>query len=198
MVGPCDAARRAICRSQNVLAARGARRHCRSAVPRVIRRARRCTRVRRSHVVRGRPCRCHPPPDRDYRRNDGSGRAHRYRAGILAGLGWLGLAAGGGAILVLVLREKERLHWLVQRLDEREIRAGVQFAVLSICRTAAAAHRTILHFGVVALEPRALWAIVLLFSALNFAGFVARRVVGALRRRGSSRSQKSPTRHVGR
>lgn len=99
--------------------------------------------------------------------------------GILAGLGWLGLAAGGGAILVLVLREKERLHWLVQRLDEREIRAGVQFAVLAI--VVLPLLPTGPYFGVVALEPRALWAIVLLFSALNFAGFVARRVVGASR-----------------
>src|SRR4051812_19496816 len=99
--------------------------------------------------------------------------------GVLAGLGWLGVAAGGGAILVLVLREKERLHWVVQRLDEREMRAGVQFAVLAI--VVLPLLPTGPYFGVVALEPRALWAIVLLFSALNFAGFVARRVVGASR-----------------
>ena len=99
--------------------------------------------------------------------------------GILAGLGWLGLAAGGGALLVLVLREKERLHWMVQRLDEREIRAGVQFAVLAI--VVLPLLPTGPYFGVLALKPRALWAIVLLFSALNFAGFVARRVVGASR-----------------
>ena len=99
--------------------------------------------------------------------------------GILAGLGWLGLAAAGGAILVLVLREKERLHWMVQRLDEREVRAGVQFAVLAI--VVLPLLPTGPYFGVVALEPRALWVIVLLFSGLNFAGFVARRVVGASR-----------------
>lgn len=99
--------------------------------------------------------------------------------GILAGLGWLGLAAAGGAILVLVLREKERLHWMVQRLDEREIRAGVQFAVLAI--VVLPLLPTGPYFGVIALEPRSLWIIVLLFSGLNFAGFVARRVVGASR-----------------
>jgi uncharacterized membrane protein (DUF4010 family) len=99
--------------------------------------------------------------------------------GILAGLGWTGLAAGAGAILVLVLREKERLHWMVQRLDEREIRAGVQFAVLAI--VVLPLLPTGPYLGLVAFEPRALWAIVLLFSALNFAGFVARRVVGGSR-----------------
>lgn len=99
--------------------------------------------------------------------------------GILAGIGWLALAAGAGAILVLMLREKERLHWIVQRLDERDIRAGVQFAVLAI--VVLPLLPTGPFFGVVALEPRALWAIVLLFSGLNFAGYVARRIVGTSR-----------------
>ena len=74
--------------------------------------------------------------------------------GILAGLGWLGLAAGGGAILVLVLREKERLHWMVQRVNEREIRAGVQFAVLAIVVLPLLPKGP--YFGVVALEPLSL------------------------------------------
>lgn len=99
--------------------------------------------------------------------------------GILAGIGWLGLAAGAGAILVFMLREKERLHWIVQRLDEREIRAGVQFAVLAI--VVLPLLPTGPYLGAIALEPRALWAIVLLFSGLNFAGYVARRIVGTSR-----------------
>jgi uncharacterized membrane protein (DUF4010 family) len=99
--------------------------------------------------------------------------------GVLAGIGWLALAAGAGAILVLMLREKERLHWIVRRLDEREIRAGVQFAVLAI--VVLPLLPTGPFFGVVAFEPRALWAIALLFSGLNFAGYVARRIVGTSR-----------------
>jgi len=78
-----------------------------------------------------------------------------------------------------MLREKERLHWIVQRLDERDIRAGVQFAVLAI--VVLPLLPTGPFFGAVALEPRALWAIVLLFSGLNFAGYVARRIVGTSR-----------------
>jgi uncharacterized membrane protein (DUF4010 family) len=99
--------------------------------------------------------------------------------GILAGIGWLAVAGGAGAILVFMLREKERLHWIVKRLDEREIRAGVQFAVLAI--VVLPLLPTGPYLGIVALEPRALWAIVLLFSGLNFAGYVARRVVGTSR-----------------
>jgi uncharacterized membrane protein (DUF4010 family) len=37
------------------------------------------------------------------------------------------------------------------------------------------------YFGALAVKPRALWMIVLLLSALNFAGFVARELVGASR-----------------
>ena len=96
--------------------------------------------------------------------------------GILAGIGWLGIAAGAGAMLVFMLREKERLHWIVRRVDEPEIRAGVQFAVLAVVVLPLLPQRVVV--GPIALEPRALWAIVLLFSGLNFAGYVARRLVG--------------------
>ena len=99
--------------------------------------------------------------------------------GVLAGIGWLGLAGGAGAILVLMLREKERLHWMVRRIDEPEFRAGVQFAVLAVVVLPLLPVGPFL--GPVALQPRPLWAIVLLFSGLNFGGYIARRVVGASR-----------------
>ena len=96
--------------------------------------------------------------------------------GVLAGIGWLGLAAGAGAILVFMLREKERLHWMVRRVDEPQFRAGVQFAVLAVVVLPLLPVGP--FFGPIALQPRALWAIVLLFSGLNFAGYIARRAVG--------------------
>ena len=99
--------------------------------------------------------------------------------GVIAGMGWIGLAAGAGAIVVLALSEKTRLHWLVQRLGEAELRAGLQFAVLAVVVLPLLPSGP--YFGVVGLRPRALWAIVLLFSGLNFAGFVARRLAGAHR-----------------
>jgi uncharacterized membrane protein (DUF4010 family) len=99
--------------------------------------------------------------------------------GALAGYGWSGTAAGAGAIVVLMLSEKARLHWLVQRLSEPELRAGLQFAVLAVVVLPLLPEGPLL--GPMALQPRSLWMVVLLFSALNFAGFVARRIVGASR-----------------
>lgn len=99
--------------------------------------------------------------------------------GLLAGLGLTGVAAGAGAIVVLLLSEKARLHWLVRQLGEPELRAGLQFAVLAVVVLPLLPTGPIL--GVLAIKPRALWMIVLLFSGLNFAGFLARRIVGASR-----------------
>jgi uncharacterized membrane protein (DUF4010 family) len=81
--------------------------------------------------------------------------------------------------VVLLLSEKTRLHWLVRQLSEPELRAGVQFAVLAVVVLPLLPPGP--YFGDLAIKPRALWMIVLLFSALNFGGFVARRLMGAHR-----------------
>lgn len=99
--------------------------------------------------------------------------------GVIAGVGWIGVAAGVGAVVVLMLREKERLHWLVRHLEEPELRAGFQFAVLAV--VVLPLLPTGPYFGVLEFRPRTLWTIVLVFSGLNFAGFAARRIVGASR-----------------
>ena len=99
--------------------------------------------------------------------------------GAIAGAGWIVVAAGAGAVVALMLREKARLHWLVKHLEEPALRAGFQFAVLAV--VVLPLLPTGPYFGALAIRPRALWAVVLIFSGLNFAGFVARRIVGASR-----------------
>jgi uncharacterized membrane protein (DUF4010 family) len=96
--------------------------------------------------------------------------------GALAGLGQLGLAAGAGAVVVLALGEKERLHWLVRKIGEHEMRATLQFAVLALVVLPLLPEGPYGPFGGV--RPRMLWAIVLFFSGLNFAGHIARHAVG--------------------
>jgi uncharacterized membrane protein (DUF4010 family) len=99
--------------------------------------------------------------------------------GVFAGaVSWL-IAAAAGSVVVLALNEKKRLHGAVTHLRPEELRAALQFAVLAL---------VILPFlptgpylGWAAIRPRALWIIVLLFCAINFAGFLARRSAGEKR-----------------
>jgi len=99
--------------------------------------------------------------------------------GVFAGaVSWL-IAAAAGSVVVLALNEKKRLHGAVSHLHPEELRAALQFAVLAL---------VILPFlpkgpylGWAAIRPQALWIIVLLFCALNFAGFLARKSAGERR-----------------
>jgi uncharacterized membrane protein (DUF4010 family) len=97
--------------------------------------------------------------------------------GAIAGIGELTLAAGTGAIVVLALSEKVRLHWLVQRVEGADFRAGLQFAVLALVILPLLPAGPI--WGSLAVQPRSLWIVVLLFSGLNFLGYLARRAAGA-------------------
>lgn len=98
-------------------------------------------------------------------------------AGVLGGLGQLQLSAALTTLTVLLLVEKPRLHRLVTRLDQAMLLAATRFAVMSIVVL------PLLPEGPLGpapgIRPRELWLLVLLFSGLSFAGFVAHRLAGA-------------------
>ncbi len=96
--------------------------------------------------------------------------------GVVAGFGELRLAAGVGAVIVLVLREKSAIHHFVERLGEVELRAGLQFAALALVILPILPPGPFGPLG--GIRPRELWTVVLIVSGLNFAGYLARRVVG--------------------
>ena len=99
--------------------------------------------------------------------------------GAVAGLGYPLLTSGAVAIMVLALVEKTRIQQTIHRIGQREITAALQFAVLALVIL------PLLPVGpygpLDSIRPRALWAIVLLFSGINFAGYIARRSVGESR-----------------
>ena len=97
-------------------------------------------------------------------------------AGVLAGLGSVTLASGIFALVTLLLVEKSRLHALVGRLDDVGLRSGVRFGVMALVVLPLLPEGPYGPLGGV--RPRELWMLVLFFSGLSFAGFVARRVVG--------------------
>lgn len=99
--------------------------------------------------------------------------------GAMAGLGFLRLASAAGVAVVLALNEKSRIHHFIRRLDDWEVRGAVQFAVLALIILPILPAGPFGPLG--GFRPRTLWILVLLFSALNFIGFVARRTVGVTR-----------------
>ncbi len=96
--------------------------------------------------------------------------------GFLAGGGQLAIPAGATALLVLALGEKQRLHRLVERVEAAELQAAARFAVMALV-ILPLLPSTVLPFGS-EISPRGLWTLVLLFSAINFGGYLARRAVG--------------------
>lgn len=98
-------------------------------------------------------------------------------AGFLCGAGELALASGVIAVTVLMLVEKGRLHAWVRALNDQEIRAGARFAVMAVVVLPLLPEGPYGPFGGV--RPRLLWTLVLLFSGLSFAGYIARRLAGA-------------------
>jgi len=100
-------------------------------------------------------------------------------AGILAGIGYLQIASGIIAIEGLLLVEKSRLHDLVRRIDDVDLRAGVRFGVMALVVLPLLPEGPYGPFGGV--RPRELWLLVLFFSGLSFVGHLLRRSVGAER-----------------
>jgi uncharacterized membrane protein (DUF4010 family) len=97
--------------------------------------------------------------------------------GVLAGLGNLLIAGGTAAVVVLMLGEKARLQWLVSKIAKEELEAALQVGVLALVVLPLLPAGP--FGGMLDIRPRTIWAIALLFSGLNFAGYIARRVVGA-------------------
>lgn len=99
--------------------------------------------------------------------------------GVAAGLGFPLLTSAVAAVTVFVLAEKTRIHELIGRIGKVELEAALQFAVLALVILPLLPEGPYGPFD--SIRPRTLWTVVLLFSALNFVGYVARRVVGGAR-----------------
>jgi uncharacterized membrane protein (DUF4010 family) len=97
-------------------------------------------------------------------------------AGLLAGLGSIRLASAIISVATLLLVEKSRLHALAKRIDDVGMRSAVRFAVMALVVLPLLPEGPYGPLGGV--KPRELWALVLFFSGLSFAGYVARRAVG--------------------
>lgn len=97
-------------------------------------------------------------------------------AGLLAGTGQWVLAGGAITVTALLLVEKSRLHSIAERLNDTSLRAAARFAVMAVVILPLLPDGPYGPWG--GLRPRTLWLLVLFFSGLSFAGYLARLCVG--------------------
>jgi uncharacterized membrane protein (DUF4010 family) len=99
--------------------------------------------------------------------------------GLLAGIGSLTLASGIVAVTLLLLGEKEAIRGFVKRIGREEMFAALRFAVLALVVLPLLPEGPFGPLG--GIRPRSLWTVVLIFSGVNFAGYLARRALGDTR-----------------
>jgi len=100
-------------------------------------------------------------------------------AGLLAGRGEIALASAVIAITTLLLIEKSRLHTLVAQIDDAELKAAARFGVMAVVILPLLPAGPYGPFG--GIRPRVLWILVLFFSGVSFAGYLAQRLAGQTR-----------------
>ena len=99
--------------------------------------------------------------------------------GAIASLGFPLVTSAVAAVMVLALVEKTRIHSAIERLGERELKAAFQFAVLAVVILPLLPTGPFGPYD--SIRPRAIWVVVLLFSGLNFAGYLISRWLGTSR-----------------
>jgi uncharacterized membrane protein (DUF4010 family) len=102
-----------------------------------------------------------------------------FLLGALAGDGQLVLASATGVAVAVLLVAKPRLEAFSRALTGEEIRAALELAVISVIVLPLLPNIGLGPWEV--LNPFAIWLIVVLVSALSFAGFVAMRLLGERR-----------------
>jgi uncharacterized membrane protein (DUF4010 family) len=98
---------------------------------------------------------------------------------LLAGLATLGhaaLAVGLGIVVAALLAYKQPLHGLIDRIGWDDIFAGLRLLIASFIILPLLPNRAIDPWG--ALNPRELWLLVVMISALSMVGYVATRWLG--------------------
>jgi uncharacterized membrane protein (DUF4010 family) len=99
-----------------------------------------------------------------------------FALGTLAGAGEVVAAGIAGAVLVMLLDLKEKLHALLRKIQDFELTAGIKLMLVSVVLLPVLPNESYGPGGV--LNPYELWWAVVVIAAIGFAGYVAIRAAG--------------------
>ena len=99
--------------------------------------------------------------------------------GALAVTDAMGLAVAGTVMMTLLLGTKETLHHWLERIEEKELIAGLKLLVMTLVLLPVLPNKGYGPFE--ALNPYRLWLMVVLISAFSFVGYIAMRMMSERR-----------------
>ncbi|HKJ72385.1 MAG TPA: MgtC/SapB family protein [Gammaproteobacteria bacterium] len=102
-----------------------------------------------------------------------------FALGALAVVGYISIAAAVAVVAALLLGLKPVLHDWLRRLTEPELLAVLKLALISVVILPVLPNRGLGPWG--AINPYALWWLVVLIAAISFVGYFAMKVLGANR-----------------
>jgi uncharacterized membrane protein (DUF4010 family) len=102
-----------------------------------------------------------------------------FLLGALAGAGQLVVAGACGVAVAVLLVAKPKLEAFSRTLTPEELSAALELAVITVIVLPLLPSRGFGPWGV--LNPREIWMVVVLVTALSFVGFVAMRLLGERR-----------------
>jgi uncharacterized membrane protein (DUF4010 family) len=102
-----------------------------------------------------------------------------YAVGAIAVAGDVRIAVAAATAAAIILNSKQWLHGFVASLSEAEVRSALRLLAMSAILLPILPNRGYGPEG--ALNPFEIWLIVVLISAMSFAGYVAMKVVGPRR-----------------
>jgi len=100
-----------------------------------------------------------------------------FALGAYLAVGQRQVAAALGAVVALLLHAKPLLHSAIMRMGDKDVRAVMQFALITLIILPVAPDRAYGPFDV--LNPYNIWLMVVLVSGISLAGYAAYRTLGA-------------------
>lgn len=102
-----------------------------------------------------------------------------YVLGVVAGLGSLQVAGPVAVVVTLLLGIKPELHWLLQRIEHRELMATIQLLVISIVLLPVLPDKGYGPWE--AMNPYLMWWMVVAVAGISYLGYFAIKIAGATR-----------------